>query len=244
MLRRNSRFVRVLLSAALACGVLALMTASQQNQAQKKPESKPLASPTIEGVKPTLKPKDVALKTSGATRRGLDFYAKAARASMFGEPQPPAPKPVPPPPPPKPAPPPPPVEVDPFADWAYTGTVSFSGQKMALLENVKSKEGQYLRIGESFMGGQVSEINDSQVTLMAGGKMRQLTKQQNVNLVPLNASAAPGGQTGQPGMPPPPGGAPPPPGSVTMMGGSFISGNTFTPSPTSIRRLGKRAIIR
>ncbi len=244
MSRRNSRSVRVLLPMAGLIGIGTLMMVSQKNQAQKQPDNKrPSASPVIESAKADVKTKQVALKTDGKGRRSLDFYTKEARASMFGEPIPPAPKPIvtpPPPPPPKPIVT-PPVEVDPFADWAYTGTVSFNGQKMALLENIKSKEGQYLHIGESFLGGQVSEINDNQVSMMAGGKIRQLAKQQNINLVPLNANAASGGQPGQPGMPGMPGmpgGAPPPQPNLTMTGGSVMLGNSF--SSMGARRLGRR----
>jgi hypothetical protein len=182
-------------------------------------------------------------------RRSLEFYTKGANAILFNEPLPPEPKPVvikiaPPPPPPPVKLPVQPVEIDPFVDWAYTGTVTLNGQKMVLLENTKTKEGQYLRVGESFLGGQVMEITEANVVMMMGRKPRQLFKSQTFNLVPLNASAAgAGGAPGQPppGMPPPPGGMPPPPppNGAPMMGGQFSNGVMMLNSPVMMEGGGR-----
>ena len=63
-------------------------------------------------------------------------------------------------------------EINPFADWSYTGTVKVGDQMMALLENTKTKDGQYLKVGESFQGATVSEITEQSITLNSGGKPR------------------------------------------------------------------------
>ncbi len=179
------------------------------------------------------------VENAGA-RRSLDFYTKGVRGSLFSAPQPPpAPKPravvV------KPLPPPPrivvpevkPVEINPFADWSYTGTVTVGETKMALIENAKTKEGRYLKQGEEFQGAQVSQVTDQMVTMTAGTKPYLLAKSDNINIVPLDKSAAylGGAQPGQP-VPPPPGGAAvllsaqtAPGATVLLPNGTVLKGN-------------------
>ncbi len=156
---------------------------------------------------------------NAGSRHSLEFYTKGVRESMFSAPQPPPPekpKPIPAVPPP----PPPkivvpvivPVEINPFADWVYTGTVTIGEMKMALIENSKTREGHYLKLGEMFQGAQVSQVTDQMVSFMAGPKPYLLAKSDNFNLVPLDRNAgAPITPTGQPGQPasPPPTNAPP-----------------------------------
>ena len=146
---------------------------------------------------------------NSGSRHSLEFYTKGVRESMFSAPQPPPPekpKPIPVVPPP----PPPkivvpiivPVEINPFADWIYTGTVTIGEMKMALIENSKTREGHYLKLGEMFQGAQVSQVTDQMVSFMAGPKPYLLAKSDNVNLVPLDRNAgAPITPTGQPGQP-------------------------------------------
>ena len=173
--------------------------------------------------------------TPGANhRRSLDFYVHGVRGSLFSPPVPPAPKvaairpiksvqivkvappkpiavPV--------------VEINPFADWAYKGTVHLGDDTMVLLENTKTNEGQYLRVGDMFIGAQVSAITDQQVSLVASGKPTLLAKSDAMNVLPLDKSADflkggqqnPGGpQNGNPGGPPPgaPAGGPPQDGKM------------------------------
>lgn len=187
---------------------------------------------------------DALVVENAGSRRSLDFYTKSVRGALFSAPQPPpAPKPkaniV------KPLPPPPkivvpevkPVEINPFADWSYTGTVTVGESKMALIENAKTKEGRYLKQGEEFQGAQVSQVTDQMVTMTAGTKPYLLAKSDNVNIVPLDKSApylSGGAQPGQP-VPPPPGGAPAPqaalttPGaSVALPNGTVLKGNRAT----------------
>lgn len=159
------------------------------------------------------------------SRHSLEFYTKGVRETMFSAPQPPPPekpKPIPV----VPLPPPPkivvpvivPVEINPFTDWVYTGTVTIGETKMALIENSKTREGHYLKLGEIFQGAQVSQVTDQMVSFMAGPKPYLLAKSDNVNLVPLDRNAgAPITPTGQP-APPPPANAPPVPNTGTTIG--------------------------
>lgn len=142
-----------------------------------------------------------------ANRKPLEYYTGGVRADLFTAPQPSAP-PVPKPEPAKTEPPKPPaapVVVDPFADYAYTGTVSLDGRMMALIENTKTKEGQYLSVGDTFMGGTIQQINERNVTIAIAGNSRMLTKTDNFQLTPLDKSApflqGGGNRPGQPGAP-------------------------------------------
>ena len=163
-------------------------------------------------------------------RQGLDFYTSNVRDGMFSAPQPPRPKPTPPPvqvqiKPPK-------VEpikvvlpvINPFAEWSYTGTVHMGDMIMALLENTRTKEGQYVKPGDSFMGAQVKSINDQMVTLMNAGKPSMLAKADTIIITPLNGPA--------PGSAPPPGGPQngQPNPQAPMMGGA--PGDANQPSIT------------
>lgn len=200
---------------------LCTLLVAQKDQAQKatkvESHSKTAADTSTKELVIEAKAESKPVETLNKDgRRSLEFYTSGAKSTLFSEPLPPEPKPAPPP---KPTPPPPPVklpEIDPFAGWAYTGTVTVNNQKMVLLENATTKEGQYLHIGEMFMGGQVSDITDANVILMIGNKPRQLFKSQNYNIVPLNANAPGAGTPGQPGPGAVPGGAPPPPPPPNM----------------------------
>ena len=137
-----------------------------------------------------------ALDAPEESRRPVAFYTQTVRSGLFSAPQPPAPAPVKivaPPPAPKPTPPipVPPVVVDPFAQWAYTGTITQGDQTIALLENTQTKEGQFLKVGDNLMGAQVKSVTDQMVTLESAGKPRMLAKSDNITVTPLDRSAAP-----------------------------------------------------
>jgi hypothetical protein len=78
---------------------------------------------------------------------------------------------------------------DRFANYVYTGTVTVDGQIQALIENSRSKEGWYIRPGDSFQGAFVKNIDAQSVTLDVDGEPRLLAKSNVFNVVPLNASA-------------------------------------------------------
>ncbi len=82
-----------------------------------------------------------------------------------------------------------PVVVDPLGDYSYTGTVTFDGQTLALVENKKTNDGQYLKCGDTFLGGSVKSITDSSITLTIAGKPRTMDKTDNFKLVPLDKDA-------------------------------------------------------
>jgi hypothetical protein len=141
-------------------------------------------------------------------RKPLQFYEQSMLAGMFSAPQPPPPPQPKPEPKPKPAPTPPVVvpPVNPFADWAYVGTVKTDDQIMVLLENTKTKEGKFLHQGDSFMGARVTTATEQMVTLTQGDKPYMLAKSDTITVTPLDKSAAfltapPPSQPGQPGMP-------------------------------------------
>jgi hypothetical protein len=155
---------------------------------------------------------DSADEGTGDDRRPLNYYTSEVRSNMFSAPQPPPPKPVITKAVAKPAPqikvvvPP----VNPYATYAYTGTVKVGDQMMALIENTSNKDGEYVKIGDSFQGGQVTNITDEMVTLKQGGKPYELAKSDNIVITPLNAppqtAPQPGGPqdpNAQPGQQPP-----------------------------------------
>lgn len=131
-----------------------------------------------------------AARVAPGDRRPLSYYTQSVRGSLFEEPVPPAPKPV------RIAAPKPvkspivPVEaVNPFSEWAYTGTVHIGDKSMALIENTKTEEGQYVEPGGSFMGATVTGISDGMVSLRSSGRPYVLAKATESSLVPLDKSA-------------------------------------------------------
>lgn len=206
----------------------------------QNPESLPEKGPTVEPP------------VEGTERRPLSYYTQGIRGSMFAPPPPPPPRPAPAPKPkPEVKPPPAPrvdvAPVNPFEDWSYTGTIRMGEETMALLENSKTKEGQYVRAGDRVMGAEVSAVTDQTVTLRSAGKPYTIAKSDNITVTPLDKSApylTSGGQPGAPGMPgmpqggpgnPMPGGMPP---TVTPpTGGQVIlpNGRVLTPEQAQRR---------
>src|SRR5258706_9817354 len=101
-----------------------------------------------------------------AERKPLDYYTKVVKTDLFTAPANPEakPKPVA-----KPvvvaALPTAPAIINPFADYTYSGTVTVGEQTMALVENTKTRDGQYLEEGDSFVGGTVSNIGPRTLTV-------------------------------------------------------------------------------
>jgi hypothetical protein len=104
------------------------------------------------------------------------------------------------------------ADVNPFSDYSYTGTVTVNGSIVALVENTKTKEGQFLKQGDPFLGGKVASLNERTLTVDVAGTPQMLAKSDNYKLTPFDKSAAyltaappaaPGapGQGGMPGMP-------------------------------------------
>lgn len=165
----------------------------------------------VEAASRKESPQVAVTPVSAAARKPLTYYTGGVRTDLFSAPQPPAPalKAVAA----KPLPPPAPAVVDPFAEYAYTGTVQVGGQTLALVENTKTKEGQYLRPGDPFIGGSVDQVTERTLTIKVGTKTQTMAKTDNFSLTPLDKNApylsAPTPQPGQPQ----PGGVPGQPGA-------------------------------
>ena len=150
-----------------------------------KPVSKTAAS---SAAKADEEPTKVELVR--AERKPLEFYTGAVRGDLFSAPQP-----APPPTPKVEAPktPPPavtPVQpINPLDDYVYSGTVTLNGEKLALLENKKTRDGEYKKVGETFMGGKITEITERSVSLDVAGKTNMLAKSDDYKLTPLDKSA-------------------------------------------------------
>lgn len=145
-----------------------------------------------------------------ADRKPLSYYTSGVRTDLFGSPPPPPPVVRPEPPAPV-APPPQPEVIDPFVDYAYTGTIKIGDQSYALVENTKTKEGLYVKVGDQLIGGTVTEVTERGITVNVAGTPRTLAKLDNYNLTPLDKDApfrTAQPQGGMPGMPGMPGGMP------------------------------------
>lgn len=204
-MKRKKTTSIVPLAIMVGAGALSAIVLAQNG----KPTSKPPASETKGKEEPAV------IQLVKAERKPLTYYTGAVRTDLFGAPAeaPPAPKvaiklpePV------KTAPP-PVVEINPFEDQAYSGTVGMGGEVLALVENKKTREGQYLRLGEGFLGGKVMSITDRSVEINVAGKSYTLAKSDDYKLTPLDKNAEflnappPGAATPQPGAPQPGAGA-------------------------------------
>src|SRR5438552_13751814 len=121
-------------------------------------------------------------------RKPLTYYTGGVRGDLFAAPQQAAPQakkkaePAKPP-----APPPaPPAVVNPFAEYVYTGTMESNGQQIALVENTKTREGQFLKVGDPFVGGTVAQISQRTVTINVAGSNQFLSKTDDFKLTPLD----------------------------------------------------------
>ena len=202
----------------LVVGVSVVFAAAIMAQTRPKPGS---TSPGAKKAAPASGLRSV-VEIKAAERKPLSYYTSGVRGDLFAMPgvkEPVLPKPEPP----KVevAPPPAPEVIDPFADYAYTGSVAIGGEYVALIENAKTKEGVYVRKGDQFMGGTVSEVTDRGVSITVAGSAKTLYKTDEFKLTPLDKDAdfrqqgqprpgqpGPGGMRGMPGMAGPFGGTP------------------------------------
>jgi len=79
---------------------------------------------------------------------------------------------------------------DPLTDFVYSGSVTLGGKRYALVENSKTKEGKYVKAGDTLLGEKVRQVGPEQLVLRQGSKTRTLAKSETINLTPLNQSAA------------------------------------------------------
>jgi hypothetical protein len=206
---------------ALGVIVIGALVLAQTNGKSSSGKSAPARSERAAPTKVASTEKNASVASE---RKPLSHYLESVREDLFAPPAPPAPKPANVTPLPAiPVTAPAPAPVNPFADFAYTGTVAVGDRTMALIENTKTKEGQYLGVGDSFMGGTVAQIDERIVTVSVAGKPQVLAKTDNFKLTPLDKNApyldSQRQQPGQPGAAPQPGqpGGPMP----AMMGGGM-----------------------
>lgn len=221
MLGRTSLFSRHLVwtLAAVTCGLLigvarsdsaqnlpancttAHITAKPQTNTSRRLPTAPAQAAPAEDTSPNVEPQKSSDDPDDNGRRPVDFYTQSVSNSLFNAPQPPAPtvvvvkappkvaakpeiKPV-------------PIkvpEINPFAEWTYTGTIVMGDQTIALLENKKTSEGNFVKVGDtisSVNGAQVQSVTSDMVTLNIGKKPYMLSKSDTINITPLDRSAAP-----------------------------------------------------
>ncbi|MGC8666729.1 MAG: hypothetical protein ACP5VE_01250 [Chthonomonadales bacterium] len=187
--RKGHRSVVPILAALGLAGVAAIVAFAQSSRRPGvEPARVTAQAPDIVQVSPTAAPVPHP--------KPLSYYMASVRADLFTASDVEAPKPKPAAP--KPTQPAAPEIVDPFVDYAYDGTVQVGGQMMALIENVKTKEGQYLRPGDPFLGGTVDAITERSVSIKVGSRVQTLNKTDNFTLTPLDKSAPYLTQTAQP----------------------------------------------
>jgi uncharacterized membrane protein YgcG len=187
----------VTLAVLLTGASAVLLGLARPNSAQNMPASKGKSETTsrspivlAQNTGATRSAADTATAdTSG--RRPISFYTQEVRGSMFSAPQPPAVKveaPI------KEKPIPPvkvePLVINPLAGWAYNASATVGDKKLALLENVQTKEGQWVHVGDNFMGTKVDSISDQMVTVTSMGKPTMLAKSDTINVTQLDRSAA------------------------------------------------------
>lgn len=78
-----------------------------------------------------------------------------------------------------------PAAPDRLADYLYTGIVTVDGERRALVENRRTKQGVYLKQGDPFLEFTVGAITPDSITLCAGSQNRTLARNDRYDLVPL-----------------------------------------------------------
>jgi len=181
--------------AACACTAVLVMAQTRGNSNGAKPAPATKAEPPTERV--TIEP-------APSARKPLEHYLTGVRSDLFSPPAPEvkAPKAAAP----LPGPAASPAPVNPFADYTYAGTVNIGGRTLALVEHRTTRQGQYLAEGDSFLGGQVTQVGERSITIQVAGVPQMLAKSDNFSLTPLDKpaaylTAAPPGQPGAPGQP-------------------------------------------
>src|SRR5579884_1325848 len=202
--RRSWRVVATTTALCLAFGIGAVLIVAWANHRPAAGPSMPPEQSAV-AVAPAKTEQTSAGDSLGQatqeTRPSLAYYTQSVKGGLFSAPQPPAPKrhravfyhrlkpaegsppqdtepsllPV--------------TPVDPFVDWSYDGTVKTGDKAMALLENTKTKEGQYVQTGDTFLDARVGRITERSVTLHSADKTYILPKSQKITVVPLDKSA-------------------------------------------------------
>lgn len=80
-------------------------------------------------------------------------------------------------------------DIDPFEDWVYAGSVDADGRLTALIENAKTKEGRFVKVGDTVLGARVRTITAGAVTINAAGRPRTLPRSNIVSVRQLDKDA-------------------------------------------------------
>ena len=169
----------------VTCGVL--IAVAKSNGAQTAvPIPKPAAGAranvprTVRGAQvpvtadttPTVESAGVAPVVGDDGRRPIEFYTQTVRGGLFNAPEPPQPKPVVVDEPKKEKKEPlvvdKPLPVNPFERWIYTGTISQGGQVTALIENLETKEGRFIKLGDEMLGARAASVDEKEVVDKTG----------------------------------------------------------------------------
>jgi len=127
------------------------------------------------------------------TQHQREGASRSIRADLFSAPlPPPAPSPLPQKAQPTPLPVPAAPPIDPLADYVYSGVVMVDGEMSALIENRKTKEGWYVKAGDTWQNYRILSITDDQITVEVNGETHTLVKSDVYNVVPLQANAGNG----------------------------------------------------
>jgi hypothetical protein len=218
MSRSQRRTVPLVVLAAVAVGAIVFAQTGR----------KPVVASSVQVNNDRKAAPLVVVSADGATRKPLEYYTSGVRSDLFVTPEAPkpevkkeAPKKV------VALPAAAPVIVDPFADYAYSGTVGMNDQLVALVENIKTREGQYLKVGDDFLGGKVSQVTDRMVSVTTPTGPKMMAKSDDYKMASLDKSAGflqPNTQQGVPGAPGQTGAMPAGPGGAPGMPGQFTGG--------------------
>ena len=76
-----------------------------------------------------------------------------------------------------------------FAGWTYTGYMTISGEKRAILENDSSDSWEDVVVGDEFQGATVIEVTGEAIRLKSGSSVTTLTPIDNFPVTPLDPTA-------------------------------------------------------
>ena len=104
--------------------------------------------------------------------------------------------------------------------WIFTGVVEVDGVKMALLENLSTKLGMYVKQGDAWKKCRLASVAVESISLVGEDGVSQIVYRFNPNVVPKAKAPTDNGMPAQPGGPPGGGPGGPPPGQPGMRGGN------------------------
>lgn len=171
-------------------------TKANTTKSNINPTGRGVQAPITADTAPTVESAGVAPVLGDDGRRPIEFYTQTVRGGLFNAPEPPQPKPVVVQPPKKEVKEQPVVVVipdeNPFEKWIYTGTINQGGQVTALVENLETKEGRFIKLGDEMLGARATVVDETHVMFTIGKKKPyELGKSANMSMTPLDRTAIP-----------------------------------------------------